>query len=750
MSEGPGTSLSDGALRRIGLWAVGPREKPTEDPGREHYHPVRCDEEIPWLAEAEVFRLKPSGMTAGFAQELNGRKNQPDPERPATHRANAPHAFTSSHARRCSTMDPAGTRPRSNQRDHSRPQLIVIRSVHLFMTRRLGFLLLACLAAPAAHAAAPAWFEIRSQHFTLVTDGGDKDGRHILDQLERMRWAFATMFPKANVDPAAPIVVVAVKNEKEFQTLEPADYLGKGMAHLGGYFLKAPDKNYILLRMDTEGPHPYSVIYHEYTHLELGTEGMPVWLNEGLAQYFENTEFRDKDVLLGEPDPGLLQVLKQNSMIPLDTLFRVDANSPYYHEEQKVSVFYPESWALTHLLMSEDFQDHINRIGNYLNLVNQHVDPVTAAQQAFGDLKKLQSQLNDYTNRMSYQELRLNSAVAPVDEKAMTATPISPVQADAVRADVLAYVKRLTEAGALAESVLKADPRNVQAHETMGFLAQRDQKMDEAKKWYGEAVDLDSQSFLAQYYFGALSLMEGDTSQATEASLRKATQLNPRFAPAFDALAMLYARRRDHLDEAHMLSVTAVQLEPQTTQYRMDAAYVLMQMRRYDDALHVLELAKAVAKTPLEANVVQTRIAQLEQFRKNEEQFGQHNGQVKTTETVMANGRPRMEYQGQNQDAAPKHPSEKQHGPMLNAEGTIQGVTCSYPVVLEMQIVGPKGTVHLYNNNYYDIDFSAANFTPQDDLHPCKDIEGMKAKVQYFATADNTVDGQIVSVELSK
>lgn len=618
------------------------------------------------------------------------------------------------------------------------------------MTRRLAllFLLVGCFAAPHARAAAPAWLEIHSQHFTLFTDVGDHDGRHLLDQLERMRWAFATMFPRANVDPAAPIMVVAVRNEKEFQSMEPAAYLAKGMAHLGGYFLKAPDKNYILLRTDIDGPHPYSIIYHEYTHLELGTEGMPVWLNEGLAQYFENTEFRDKDVLLGEPDPMNLMVLHQNKMIPLDTLFRVDANSPYYHEEQKVTVFYPESWALTHLLMSEDFQDKQNRIGNYLTLVNQHVDPVTAAQQAFGDLRKLQSQLDDYTNRMTYQELRLNSAVAPIDERAMTANPVSPAQADAVRADVLAYVGRTTEAATVADAVLKADPNNLQAHETMGFLAQHDGKTNDAKKWYSEAVDLDSQSFLAQYYFGALSLMQGDTSQATEASLRKAIKLNPRFAPAYDALAVLYARRRDNLDEAHMLSITAVELEPQTTQYRMDAAYVLMQMQRFDDALRVLELAKEVAKTPLEANVVQTRIAQLQQFRQNVEQAKQQTGQVQTT--VITNGRAMPGNPAQNEDAGPKHPSETPHGPTLTAEGTIQGVTCSYPVVIEMKIVGPKGTVSLYNNNYYDIDFSALNFTPQGDLHPCKDIEGLKAKVQYFATADKTVDGQIVSVVLSK
>jgi Tfp pilus assembly protein PilF len=591
------------------------------------------------------------------------------------------------------------------------------------------------------------WIEVRSEHFTVVTDGGDHDARRMLDQFERMRWVFQTLFPKTNVDPIAPIVVIAVRNNKEFQTMEPEGYQGKGKLELAGYFLKAPDKNYILLRLDVEGEHPYATVYHEYTHLELGTESMPLWLNEGLAQFFENTEFKDKEVLLGEPNSIALMTLQQNPLIPLDTLFRVDANSPYYHEEQKGSVFYAESWALTHYLEIADFNQKTNHLGQYLQLVSQHSDPVTAAERAFGDLKRLQMALSGYTNRLTYSQFRLNSAAAPIDPKSMTATPITEPQADAYRADVLAMNGRTADAQTLLDAILKVDPNNVLAHETMGFLAQRASKMDEAKKWYGQAVDLDSHSFLAQYDFGAISLMEGDTSQQTEASLRKAIQLNPRFAPAYDALAVLYARRKDNLDEAHMLSLNAVELEPGTTQYRMDAAYVLTQMGRIDDAMRVLELAKQVAKSPLEADVVQTRIAQLLQYQQQEQKRKEFNEQQQARAAAM--GAP-AGGQVSTGDGQPKHPSEKPHGPMLTAQGVLTGVTCSDPVVMELRVVGPKRTVSLYNNNYYDIDFTAANFNPAGELHPCKDIEGMKAKVQYFATADKTVDGQVVSIEMSK
>ncbi len=67
--------------------------------------------------------------------------------------------------------------------------------------------------------------QVVSPHFTLVTNAGEKQARHILDNFERMRWMFQTLFPQANVDPPGPILVFAAKNKKEFEALEPQAYL---------------------------------------------------------------------------------------------------------------------------------------------------------------------------------------------------------------------------------------------------------------------------------------------------------------------------------------------------------------------------------------------------------------------------------------------------------------------------------------------------------------------------------------------
>ena len=602
-----------------------------------------------------------------------------------------------------------------------------------------------------------AWIEVRSEHFTVVTNAGEKQGRHVIDQFERMRWVFQTMFPKMNVDPVSPIEVLALKSEKDFRALEPAAYLGKGKLNLAGYFLRAPDKNFIMLRLDAnDADHPYATVYHEYTHLEIGDaiEWMPLWLNEGLAEFFQNTELEEKTARLGEPSPDDLLYLRQHQLIPLETLFRVDANSPYYHEEQKGSVFYAESWALTHLLETSDAMHHTNRLQTYVELVSQHQDPVAAAQKAFGDLGKLQEALQDYTSRASYQYFRLPTP--PLNEGAFTVEAITEPQADAVRADFLAYNGRTGDARTILEGVLKADANNLQAHETMGYLAFREGNLGEAKKWYAEAVALDSQSFLAQYYFAALSLMDGTTDAQVEASLRTAIRLNPRFAPAYDALAGLYGRRRENLDEAHMLSVQAVSLEPANLNYRIDCANLLMEQERFDDSIRVLEAAKEVAKTPQQEEIVASRIGQVQLLQGEAEREKAQRAEIAATQGMVRvmKGTDAVSGGGSGDTALPqpKHPTETPHGKMLTFWGTIHGVTCSYPAVMELQVTGAKGKLDLYNNNYYKVEYSysRAGATPEGELHPCQDLEGSKAEVEYFRTADKTVDGQIVAVMLVK
>lgn len=202
------------------------------------------------------------------------------------------------------------------------------------MSKRNALLLTALATlAPLATAQTDSWLEVRTPHFDVVTNSTEKEGRRAAHQFEGMRSVFQRVFPEADLDTAEPMLVIAVEDKRALQALEPEQYHTPGQLGLIGYFLQAAEKNYILILLNATGTHPYAPIYHEYAHFVFSRlqQWMPLWLTEGIAEFYENTEILDDRVRIGKGDPYLQAVLDRHPLLPLSTLFAVDQHSPYYH-----------------------------------------------------------------------------------------------------------------------------------------------------------------------------------------------------------------------------------------------------------------------------------------------------------------------------------------------------------------------------------------------------------------------------------
>jgi tetratricopeptide (TPR) repeat protein len=593
------------------------------------------------------------------------------------------------------------------------------------------------------------WVEVRSPHFVVVTNSNEKQARRVADQFERMRSVFHRIFPKLQIDPGTPIIVLAVKDEKDFRALEPAAYLAKGQLKLAGLFLRGADKNYVLLRLDAEGDHPYAVVYHEYTHLLLtNATWMPLWLNEGLAEFYQNTDIHEKDVALGQPSPENLHLLRENRPLPVATLFAVDHTSPYYHEENKGSIFYAESWALTHYLVQKDFHDKTNHLADYSQLLAQNVDAVTAATRVFGDLKQLQSALEGYVRQGSFPYLKIPGATE-VDDAAFQSRALPPPQADAVYADFLAYNDRSVDARALLDHILQEDPNNVLAHETMGFLEFRERHIEEARKWYAEAAKLDCQSYLAHYYFAAISMnrsMDAAEEAQVENSLRASIKLNPNFAPSFDRLGVFLAMRHQHLDEARLMALSAIQLEPANVSYRMNMANILLQMERGDDAVTVIRNALHLASSPQEIAMAENFLLHAEAYVQDQKQNRRFSEQTKAGTAAVEVTSHTAEAEIGADSAA--HEEVLPNGPHHFVTGVLKNVRCNTPA-MDLNVISAGKTLGLHSGNYFKIDYSALGLTLKADLNPCADLEGRPAKVEY-ADATNSGPAGVVAIEIHK
>jgi tetratricopeptide (TPR) repeat protein len=626
-------------------------------------------------------------------------------------------------------------------------------------------------------ARAETWIEVRSPNFLVLTDANEKQGRRVALQFEMIRAVFRQLFGIQGSAKDPTVTIIAAKDEDDLKVLLPEFWAKKGLAHPAGIYLGGPEKNYIALRLDVamqhEGTEPFESIYHEYVHFltRRMIARLPLWMVEGLAEFYGNTKLEGRRIFVGAPSSSNLEVLHESEFLPLNTLFAVNASSPYYHEESKTSIFYAESWLLTHYLITRDWREQTHHLNDFVQLLAQNVGPEEAARRTIGETGRLQEELEQYTHRHLYTAAGLPVPPA-LDAGDFTAEPASAAESLALRGDFMAHDHHYAEAREMLEAALKLEPKLAAACESMGLVFMEQDKAEEAKQWYARAVSLNSQSYLANYYYGTSLLKEqrdeAATSQA-ESSLRAAIRIAPDFAPAYEALATLLAGRSNTMEEAYRMATAAVSLEPGNVSYRLNAARVLEMMGRADDAVRVAQFAVSIAQTPderreAEADLAMAQQHQAAQKQQREEQEAFKRAQVQAALSASQQRPPRPSGTAGAPQLAPRdaetaeagsdlpdHPSrpELETKPDL-AEGIVEKAECTGGTTIEVTLKVQGGELHLYSDRYLKILYSALNFTPKGILNPCKELKGWRARISYRPAKGDTQQGEMMGVVLIK
>jgi tetratricopeptide (TPR) repeat protein len=602
----------------------------------------------------------------------------------------------------------------------------------LFLCLGFGMLL-----APWRTAAHDTWIEIRSPHFTVLCNAGESEGRKTALQFENVRALFLQLYPKSRVDPGKPTVIFAIKNEDSLKLFIPAYGQNSKTMHLGGFYSQSYDKNFVVVRTDIRGNGPlgFHVVYHEYTHsfFHYNYRGLPLWLDEGLAEFYGNTNIESKEAGVGMANTDQLRYLKEITLLPLDQLLSIDRSSPLYNTRDHWGIFYAESWALVHYLSNSPEMRAQRLLDKYLEALHTTDDPIEAASQTFGDLKKFSEKLEVYIHSQAflYERVPLQSKLS---EKDFPARVLSPAEATLAQADFLMRAAHLPEALEELHEVEKLDAATPGYHADLGHYHLLKSDYGDAEKELQLALAANPNDFSAlldmTYVYYRRDGYSKESTPKIREELEKVANLSPDFAPAQAFLSIAYTQEPDKdTDKAVKSALRAAQLEPGSLAYFIDIGKALLAAGRIPEAKKIAEKAQKVATTSSDRALTAA-------FSKQIDYKVDH-----PRETVIAKN---SDSDSAPQDSAASATSDS----TAQAEGQITELLCGRPPEVLLTLATTSNSLLLHVSDIAKISIQDGANASDATQMPCSKWKDRHAKVEYRAKPSGMAQGEVQSIAL--
>ncbi|HYJ45766.1 MAG TPA: tetratricopeptide repeat protein [Pyrinomonadaceae bacterium] len=471
------------------------------------------------------------------------------------------------------------------------------------------YLLLAAMAlcllpqGPARALEKEGWTKVQSKNFLLIGNAAEREMRDVAARLEQFRATFLRLLPVEHFDSSTPVTVMVFKTDESYRPFEPL-YQGQP-AGVAGFFQSNQDVDYITLSVDRKHVRsPFALAFHEYVHLLVRNSfrSAPLWFNEGLAEYYSTFEISSdkRRVTLGKAIDSRAQALRPGAFIPLEKLLSLDSSSEFYFEPAKRNLFYAESWALVHYLLSGTRRAGLS---NYLELLGKGVSVEDAFRQAFQQgFEEIEGELRQYINSGKYSEQFVTFDRGLEFDAFVKSSALTEAEAQFYLGDLLLHTNRLDEAEAYLQKAVELDPGLATAHASLAVLRMRQNRFDDAMQQLKLASQSDSDNYLVHYYHAYVLSREGAGSDASadgyynaeqaalmRAELRKAIELAPNFAEAYRLLAYINLVREEQLEESVVLLKRAIELSPRRQDFALLLAEVHMRREEFGVARSVLQ-----------------------------------------------------------------------------------------------------------------------------------------------------------------
>ncbi|CAN5849272.1 hypothetical protein BH24ACI5_BH24ACI5_12320 [soil metagenome] len=398
------------------------------------------------------------------------------------------------------------------------------------MRRILLTAALVCTLPATAAPAVPEWVRVETPNFVVFGEAGETPTREYAAEFERFREAIGRVVPGAGARPAVPALVFLFKDDKSFAPYRPL-YQGKPV-DVSGYFAGGASLDVIMLPVSQKQA-AMRTIFHEYSHLVTMsiTREMPLWLAEGLAEYYSTfeVEANGRRAVLGRVIPSHLVRLNREGLLPLEQLLSTGPDSPLYNEGARRSTFYAQSWALVHMLLNGR-TDRRTQFDRYMRLTHSGQPAADAWREVFGG-QGIADELRVYVWR---QEMRHTTFRFDHQIPRATFTVSQPSEGD-VHAALGELRLQVEPATARAHAASAPAPHTPYVQVLRGLLTLEDGRHAEALELFTRAAR-ETDDWLVQYRAAVglervAAVAIGDdartAARAGEAALARALAVKP-------------------------------------------------------------------------------------------------------------------------------------------------------------------------------------------------------------------------------
>ncbi|MEM6854087.1 MAG: DUF1570 domain-containing protein [Planctomycetota bacterium] len=130
--------------------------------------------------------------------------------------------------------------------------------------------------------------------------------------------------------------------------------------------------------------------FHQFAWNHLGPN-LPTWMNEGLAQYFEDAVILDHGMELGLGDPDRIELvrdaLRYKWAVDVEELLSLDNqqwSAALRHNGSRAELLYAQSWSMVYYLIHGDDGRYLRSFEVYLRLLSEGHAHDKAFRSAFG------------------------------------------------------------------------------------------------------------------------------------------------------------------------------------------------------------------------------------------------------------------------------------------------------------------------------------------------------------------------------